>query len=173
MMENNMTVNQIKLKSGFIFSYPAPIHCKPSRPVNHKTEIQFNKLLARLNKKYPVLFPYCQWSYYKVIQSYTQQNTHPQLIDLTTISDNDNLKRIYDEIKDLSIVVCFGEKAYYAARKVEQTFHTKLKIIKTKDMNNPLERHIKLSNQTSTKRVRTNYDVLIQYNDIEKQLIDK
>lgn len=171
-MINNMTMNHKKLKSGFIFSYPASIHSKGSYPIDYKTEIQFKKLLARLNNKYPTIFPTCRSSYYMLIHSYTKQNTDPKLIDLTIISDYDNLNRIKEEIKDLSIVICFGEKAYYAARKVVQLFHIKLKIIKTKEIGYSLSRHINALNQTSTKRVRTNYNVLTQFNDIDKQLRD-
>ncbi|QVK19094.1 hypothetical protein KHQ81_05155 [Mycoplasmatota bacterium] len=172
MIDNNMTMNHMRMKSGFIFSYPSPILNKGCFPIDRKTETQLNKLLARLNRKYPTLFPSCQASYYTIVSSYTKENIHPKFIDITTISDYDNLSRIKDEIKDLSIVICFGEKAYYAAKKVEQTFNIQFIIIKTKEISYSLNRHINSFNQTSPKRVRTNYNVLTQFNDIDKQLIN-
>ncbi len=151
------------MKVGFIFSYPRT-------SIDHNTGMQLNKLLARLNQKYPNYFPYCQFSKYPIIFSYIKSKENPNKFDLTEISEWTNLQRIRQELKQLSTIICFGEKGHYALKKVQQNFNINLTLIKTKDIPYTFSRHIKLMNQNHTKRVRTDYHILDQFKEIEKSL---
>jgi len=136
-----------------------------SSNLDNKTEIQFKKLLARLNKKYPMLFPFCSLTAYSVIYPYSINSQ-------INLSDDGHILKIKNEINDLSTVICFGEKAHHTIKKLQNIYQLKLNIIKTKTLSYPLNRHVRLQNKEITNRVRTDFNVLMYFNEIDKQLLN-
>lgn len=161
------------VKVGFVFSYPGSKNQFEGKPLNGMAVINLNHLLCRLNKSYPILFPFCKWNSYRITNSYTKKiyPTGKKVYDLEIISDENNLKRIKDEIKGIDTLICFGEKAYFAAKKTVDRFSLNHQLIKVMNFNNSnVSRSIQSQNKKNTTRVRTNFRVLEVYNDIIKKI---
>ncbi len=159
-----------RFKVGFIFYYPILHNSKTKIRFDQKTTFQLNNLLARLNRKYPDLFPHCHYSSYKIISVYNKVHKHPKQILFNDIYESDNLLRIKEELEGIDTIICLGEKGYVAIQKVLNLYPLNINVIKTKALSYPVSRHIKLNNQGNPSRVRTNFNILSLYNDIDKKI---
>lgn len=153
---------------GFVFSY-LPYNNKEYF-IDNKTAILLNKLLARLNNKFPNYFSKCLYHNYRYTTALS--NMIDNDLDLKSITSEKNIARIYEEIKDLGIVICFGEKAHFAVNKVKEVYNTHFQIIKTRMLALPVSRHIKSMSQNNFKALRANFQIISHYNEIEKQLLN-
>ncbi len=163
-MENINDVIQV----GFIFSYPPSIAEKGKS--NKIMNSQLNHLLCKLNRKYDQLFPNCNYNVYPITYAYSNSLQVNGAIDLNLISQENNLKRIKTDLKGVNIIICFGEKAHFALKKVIEVYDFNIRIIKAKNMNQPYCRSIKKLDEKTSVRVRSNFKVLDIYKEIEKQL---
>lgn len=151
---------------GFVLSYPLP----DTENVDIKIGIQLNKLLAKLNHKYPDYFTASTYNHYLITTAYTsEKKLHQDNIEV--VSNEKNLLRLKNELENLEFVICLGEKAYFAANKVKEKFNLNYKLIKTISIAYPVSRHIKTlySDNNVNKHVRANFNVLTQFKDIDKQ----
>jgi len=154
---------------GFVLSYPL----SDTNNLDNKLAIQFNKLLAKLNHKFPDYFPASVYKDYLITTAYTNDKNLHQENNLI-VSNEKNLLRLKEEFNNLEFIICFGEKAYFAAQKVKEVYDLKYKVIKTKSFAYPVSRHIKtLYNNNNNKHFRANFHVLTQFNDIDKQFSEK
>ncbi len=150
---------------GFIFSYKGYKEIQEQKPISGLTEINFNHLLSKLNRKYPELFPFTNWKNYKITNAYDSN----QMYDKSVIKELNNLQRIKNQLDGLSMVICLGETAYFAAKNVVKEFNLPIQIIKTKNLHCPASRHIKTLQQ-NIKRTRTNYQIIELFNELDKEL---
>jgi hypothetical protein len=152
---------------GFIFSYPAFKKGKSKNLLDYKTMLHFNKLLAKLNHKYAQFFPHCNYLDYPITTAFTKNH---DIHNSSMINNEANLTRIYQIVKKLDLIVCLGEKAYFAGNLVKQKYHLNYQMIKTRSLSYPVSRHIKLIDNNNLKHVRTNFNIFIQFKEIERQL---
>lgn len=161
------------IKVGFVFSYPHSKSRNEGKPLSGMAAVNLNNLLCKLNKNYPSLFPYCNWNSYRITNSYTQTNNNnfKTLTDLKLISQADNIARIMDEINGIQLVICFGEKAYFAVKKTTDKYKLNYHVIKVGDLNNSnISRSIHLLNKKNKPRIRTNFRVLELYQNIVNEI---
>lgn len=153
---------------GFILSYPL----SNTNNLDNKLAIQFNKLIAKLNHKYPDYFPSIVYNNYFITTAYIKEKKLQGDNQKLLVSNEKNLLRLKNELENLKIIICFGEKAYFAAKKVKELYNLDYKIIKTKSFAYPVSRHIKTLYNNKNKHIRSNFNVLTQFKDIDKQLTE-
>lgn len=168
MIEYKMKNSDDIIQVGFIFSYP-PSKTEKGNSVKEMMS-QLNHLLCKLNRKYQQLFPNCNYNCYPITYAYLNSLQINGGIDLKLISQESNLDRIKEDIKNLNIIICFGEKAHFAVKRVIELYNLNVRIIKVKNIHQPYCRSIKRLDSKANVRVRSNFKVLDIYNEIDKQL---
>lgn len=117
--------------------------------IDNRIKSQLNKLIVKLNRKFPTLFPLNDLNSYKMINCEEALNT-----------------------LNLKVFICFGNEAFYIINKIVKNKNQNVKIIKINPFNyTSLTRRARINTNNEKFRVRTNYQLLDAYREIEKELI--
>ena len=99
---------------------------KSGKLVNGQTGKNLDLMLSILNKEYPEIFPSCFRYDYRITNS--SEYVHYKAFDNRTepkkdeILENDNLKRLADDIMDYKYIITFGRCASLAAEGCSKLF---------------------------------------------------
>ncbi len=105
-------------KIALVFSCPGKNEESANKPVAGKTGNNLNQVLSRLNQQFPLIFQSTDRYDYRITNAtttplYKERDGRTEGTK-NEISDPQNLKRLYDEIRAYEYVLSFGDKARYA-----------------------------------------------------------
>ena len=85
-----VTSKKYSERIGFILSYPL----SNTNSLDNKLAIQFNKLMAKLNHKYPNYFPSIVYNHYFITSAYVKEKKIPEDHQELIVSNEKNLLRL-------------------------------------------------------------------------------
>lgn len=112
------------VRTAFIFSCPGQEEMRSGKLVNGQTGKNLDVMLSILNHRYPDIFPYTDRYDYRITNS--SEQVHFKAFDGRTeprkeeILSEENIRRVYDDIRGYKYIITFGKCALLAAEKAAE-----------------------------------------------------